>query len=83
MMVFCRLWATRFCAVVPVLRLPSYGSSLGFFAPDLWQGWLRWPLTPPPRSPVRDFSIVDRTSVAMMERLGITRAASFDEHFSI
>jgi predicted nucleic acid-binding protein len=29
------------------------------------------------------FSIVDRTSFALMERLGITRAASFDHHFAV
>jgi predicted nucleic acid-binding protein len=29
------------------------------------------------------FSIVDRTSFAVMERLGITRAASFDDHFAV
>jgi len=29
------------------------------------------------------FSIVDRTSFAVMERLGITTAASFDNHFAI
>jgi predicted nucleic acid-binding protein len=33
--------------------------------------------------PDQDFSIVDRTSFAVMERLGITRAASFDDHFAI
>lgn len=33
--------------------------------------------------PDQDFSIVDRTSFALMERLGITRAASFDDHFAI
>ncbi|MCK1360099.1 PIN domain-containing protein [Bradyrhizobium sp. 199] len=33
--------------------------------------------------PDQDFSFVDRTSFAVMERLGITRAASFDEDFSI
>jgi predicted nucleic acid-binding protein len=33
--------------------------------------------------PDQEFSIVDRTSFAMMERLGITRAASFDAHFAI
>jgi uncharacterized protein len=33
--------------------------------------------------PDQDFSIVDRTSFAVMERLGITSAASFDDDFSI
>jgi len=33
--------------------------------------------------PDQDFSIVDRTSFAVMERLGIRRAASFDDHFAI
>ncbi|MDP8969611.1 MAG: PIN domain-containing protein [Actinomycetota bacterium] len=31
----------------------------------------------------QDFSIVDRTSFAMMERLGIHRAASFDDDFAV
>ena len=31
----------------------------------------------------QDFSLIDRTSFAAMERLGITRAASFDDDFSI
>jgi len=31
----------------------------------------------------QDFSIVDRTSFAVMRRLGIERAASFDDHFAI
>jgi len=31
----------------------------------------------------QEFSIVDRTSFAMMERLGIFRVASFDQHFAI
>jgi predicted nucleic acid-binding protein len=31
----------------------------------------------------QDFSIVDRTSFAMMERCGITRAASFDDDFAV
>jgi len=33
--------------------------------------------------PDQDFSIVDRTSFAVMRRLGIARAASFDHHFAI
>lgn len=33
--------------------------------------------------PEQGFSITDRTSFALMERLGITRAASFDDDFSI
>jgi uncharacterized protein len=31
----------------------------------------------------QDFSIVDRTSFAVMNRLGIERAASFDNHFGV
>jgi uncharacterized protein len=31
----------------------------------------------------QDFSIVDRTSFAVMERLGLARAASFDDHFAV
>jgi predicted nucleic acid-binding protein len=33
--------------------------------------------------PDQDFSIVDRTSFSVMERLGITSVASFDDDFSI
>jgi predicted nucleic acid-binding protein len=33
--------------------------------------------------PDQDFSLVDRTSFSIMERLGITVAASFDDDFSI
>jgi predicted nucleic acid-binding protein len=31
----------------------------------------------------RDFSIVDRTSFAVMERLGVLRAAAFDSDFAV
>jgi len=31
----------------------------------------------------QDFSLVDRTSFAVMRRLGVDRAASFDEHFAV
>lgn len=33
--------------------------------------------------PDQGFSIVDRTSFAVMQRLGILRAATFDKHFAI
>ena len=33
--------------------------------------------------PDQDFSLVDRTSFAVMERLGLERAASFDEDFAV
>jgi predicted nucleic acid-binding protein len=33
--------------------------------------------------PDQEFSIVDRTSFAVMERLGINRAASFDDDFAV
>ena len=31
----------------------------------------------------QDFSLVDRTSFAVMQRLGIERAASLDDHFAV
>ena len=35
------------------------------------------------RFPDQDFSIIDRTSFAVMQRLGIVRAASFDDDFAV
>ena len=40
-----------------------------------------WAITD--RFPDQTFSIVDRTSFAVMERLGLTRVASFDRDFAI
>ena len=40
-----------------------------------WQIGQQWP--------DQDFSIVDRTSFAVMRRLGIERAASLDNHFAV
>lgn len=33
--------------------------------------------------PDQDFSLVDRTSFAVMRRLGLSRVASFDDHFAV
>lgn len=33
--------------------------------------------------PDQDFSVVDRTSFAVMLRLGVHRVASFDDHFAV
>lgn len=33
--------------------------------------------------PDQDFSLVDRTCLAVMQRLGVLRAATLDEHFAV
>ena len=33
--------------------------------------------------PDQDFSLVDRTSFVVMQRLGVRRVATFDRHFSV
>jgi len=35
------------------------------------------------RFPDQDFSLVDRTCFALMQRLGVLRAAAFDVHFAV
>lgn len=47
-------------------------------APDLEAAWSIGVMYPD-----QDFSIVDRTSFAVMERLGLRRAATFDDDFAI
>jgi predicted nucleic acid-binding protein len=51
---------------------------MGVGAQDLWRGHQiarEWP--------DQDFSVVDCTSFAIMERLGIERALAFDRHFRV
>jgi len=45
---------------------------------DLENGWAMGC-----RFPDQDFSITDRTSFAVMERLGIHRVATLDDHFAV
>ena len=47
-------------------------------AADLERAWSIGQLYPD-----QDFSLVDRTSFAVMERLGVTQAASFDRDFAL
>ena len=47
-------------------------------AADLEAAWATGRLFPD-----QDFSLVDRTSFAVMERLGLTRAVSFDSDYAI
>ena len=43
---------------------------------------LEWALRAPPRYARVDYSLVDRTSLAVIERLGLTRVATFDDDFA-
>jgi len=47
-------------------------------AADFERAWIIGELFPD-----QNFSIVDRTSFAVMERLGLNRAASFDDDFAV
>ncbi len=47
-------------------------------AADLERAWAIGELFPD-----QNFSLVDRTSFAVMERLGLTQAASFDDDFAV
>jgi predicted nucleic acid-binding protein len=66
-------------------------------AETFWDGLRRGPVTLEPvtavdleaawaigeRFPDQDFSLVDRTSFALMQRIGVLRAAAFDQHFAV
>lgn len=61
------------------LRVRQRAADLEFVTPaDLETAWAIGEAFPD-----QDFSIVDRTSFAVMERLGISRVASFDNHFAV
>jgi len=60
-------------------RIRAGAARLEFVTPaDLEAAWAIGEIFPD-----QNFSIVDRTSFAVMERLGITRVASFDDDFAI
>ena len=60
-------------------RTRSSGLPIAFVTPaDLDAAWQMMEAFPD-----QDFSVVDCTSFAVMERLGVQRAASFDHHFVV
>jgi predicted nucleic acid-binding protein len=60
-------------------RIRSGAAHVEFITPgDLEAAWAIGEIFPD-----QSFSIVDRTSFAVMERLGLTRAATFDDDFAV
>ena len=66
-------------------RLSSFGSVCGAAPRNCKKCWPPISMRPgqSAKRSHQDFSLVDRTSFAVMERLGLVRAASFDNHFAI